>query len=387
MRNSKGKYNSSNKSSKCKKTKLAKKSKCIGRFITFNVLSPHYAKQYQFPLCKPEHLDRLNRLNRLMILLESWFRASFVISLQELCVEWKDSIRKLCKVNSYKMIYKTHHGGKMGVAILYPNNTYRLIAMDVYNFPKAVRQDIMLMRKISSVNSKNNFIDKEALDAVIDSHTKAENRPFDNCALTVLLQRLDRPVEVQITTAHAPCRFTEHYYMALQLHAILRRMSELRSVWEHYPRMYKKPVNSSQILMGDFNTIPSFDEYGLLNNSDLKYSGNKTIQVILRALVEIYGESMPQFPTLCSAYSNRHGSEPQYTNVKIVDDWDDDTQNFMGTTDYIFVSPNVEVRDAMVGLTPKPGERIKPYPNAICPSDHLSLSATIELHKKQTEGE
>jgi mRNA deadenylase 3'-5' endonuclease subunit Ccr4 len=343
------------------------------RLITFNCLSPYYAKEEWFRAVQLKYLSSDYRKQRLLTLLKSWFKVNFVIALQELCLEWSVDVQALCEANGYVLVYKEYSDGKMGVGIAYPCNHYVLLASEAYCAPDTIRNRINVIREKVSIEN-----------VVVQSHDAAETKAFQNVIVSLLLRVLtrgqDTGKEIIISTYHMPCRFMEEYYMVCQAREIVARQKELQTLWrgdEVSRGVYGNTVPESipTIFMGDCNIHPKAFGYGVLTGTF-----NDETPSVVQEVMDAYSAVGVDFGNVVkarSAHCASTGSEPAFTNVKLKDPYDPTSIEFIECLDYILISPEVEVKSVQLGLTPKDGEDVGAYPNAICPSDHLPLSASL----------
>jgi endonuclease/exonuclease/phosphatase family metal-dependent hydrolase len=138
---------------------------------------------------------------------------------------------------------------------------------------------------------------------------------------------------------------------------------------QHSIALAKAAGDIPNILAGDFNIKPSDYMYDLLTTGVLDTS---------HPAVPKARSWDSWLPTLAyamrSAYAEVHHREPEFTNFA----WPrNQAQPFIGTLDYIFVSPTCRVAsvDALPALDGFDG----PMPTVDEPSDHLMLAADIGI--------
>ena len=365
------------------------------RVITFNCLTPYYAREEWFPGVKPKFLDSKYRLQRLKTLLQSWFKVNFIIALQELNDEWSNIVAEFCKTNNYHFVYSTYSGGVMGVGIAYPLNHYTLIAQDIFNAPAAARAKVQRMAETLANNKEVNGDDlnddnetiplptERAMKKMVRSFAAAENKAFENSMVSILLRAFskgaDTEVEFLVSTYHVPCRFTTPLFMGAQVREVLARQSEpIDSLFPNIDREsmgLSPPAKIIPILMADCNITPDKFEYHVMvgdieEDLDLQNMG---------LAYEAIGIPFRPYDQRVSVFVKNTGSEPNFTNVKFADPNVQNSEDFIETIDYILIphDAQVEIKSTKLGLTPPEGQPIRPYPNAICPSDHLPLSASL----------
>lgn len=400
------------------------------RVITFNCLSPHYAHKEWFPMAKTKFIDEKYRLDKLCKLIKSWMKSNFIIALQELCVIWHEQVVKICQEMSYHMTYTSYSDGKMGVGIMFPVRYYALLGTDI-----CCPHDEIAQRKsrlLSLVTS--NQTELQNAHAIAHAIRDAENptKPFANPQVTLLLRMfnrgLDTSTELIVSTYHAPCRFANGVFMICHAHRVTEHLRELYDKWaNNYERVgFAEPKTIATMFMGDTNSITMNMAYKIwtsgnnvdrvISKDDVQEDIQEDIQDDVQEDTSDHSESADPGVTieeqdydpfvdsnktpcdqyeavrmayrsigidfdhvvnLRSAYYALNHCEPPFTNVKIADPQDSATENFIETIDYILISTNVNVKSSIVGLTPKDGRSIEAYPNAICPSDHLPLSASL----------
>lgn len=398
------------------------------RVITFNCLSPHYAYKEWFPQVREKYIEEKYRLDKLCKLIKSWMKGSYIIGLQELCDTWQKRLLPLCSQNSYHMTYTAYSEGKMGVAILFPTSGYELLDTDII-----VPHDLLVERKgaLSGVVTSST-IERNNAHAVAGAIRDAENptKPFVNTQITLLLRVLrnggDAKKELIVSTYHAPCRFTNQIFMICHAHRVTEHLRTLYDRWttESDERGYLEPESISTVFLGDMNTVSTNLGYSVLTSgtrdrsvtpsgdglsSDSRF-GKQSVDDVIDDVVDDSDSSdssdsydpfadngVPQTPyeavrmayanigvdfdydaSLVSAHYELEGREPTFTNVKKADP-KEGGDDFIETIDYILISQSVSVISSIVGLTPKPGKAVSAFPNAICPSDHLPLSASLTI--------
>jgi hypothetical protein len=380
------------------------------RLITFNCLSSYYARPAWFYGVQEKYLDSNYRLQRLKTLMKSWFKVNFIIALQELSDDWLPIIRRLCDGYDYTVVWSTYSDGKMGVAIAFPHRHYQIVRRDAFDGPAAVRSEINQMRQIidselqdlttdgvidggsndSSIDQDAEPLSRDTMNAmsrVITSFNSAENKVFDNTLLSILLRALikgrDSGTELLITTYHMPCRFTEPIYMTCQARQMMAHQADLLAFYNESNELVVErqsmglgPVRQIvPIVMADCNIHPNSPPYHVLTGG-AESSG--LIEGLCHAFSAIGQTFIPRIP-MRSAFVIGTGSEPDFTNVKLRDPDDPKSEDFIETIDYILIPEGTSVKSVQLGLTPQDGKPVGPYPNAICPSDHLPLSASLVI--------
>ena len=179
----------------------------------------------------------------------------------------------------------------------------------------------------------------------------------NNKLLSILLNCKNEKTQqnIIISTYHMPCMFMKKYYISSHIHAIKQHLDILYAF---------DGITQTIIFSGDLNITPCSPEYNLLLNREAKE---------LKILAECYtniGQNLYSGLQFTSAYKTKHNREPLYTNVSV-----QTNKQFIECIDYILTN-NIKIHSCLVGLiSDDPVKR--PYPNALCPSDHLPLSASL----------
>ena len=300
------------------------------RVITYNLLSEAYATQKQFPLSKSYYLEFDIRIFKTIKLIESWIKVNFLICLQELSRTWLEILEPFFKKNGYILFYDCYSLNTLGVGIAYPANHYSIIKSDVYKCGKYIEKLI----------STEEYISKQLSDA-----TKKENTML-SLYLCPKYYGKDIGKRIMISNYHMPCKFMYEYFMVSHILAVKDRISYLQDLWKV----------EKVILVGDFNTTPDKRTYNLIK-------GNLYDDTFLQ------NNNIKELPKLESAFFKCHNKEPAYTNVSLKD-------KFINCIDYIFINEGIQVMSCITGLTVDNPQNVS-YPNGLCPSDHVPLSASL----------
>jgi 2',5'-phosphodiesterase len=158
-----------------------------------------------------------------------------------------------------------------------------------------------------------------------------------------------------ISNYHMPCAFYAPKVMTIHADMVAKRTQDLAGSDPH-------------VLVGDFNILPSSATYGLLTTGDLPkddptYPSPK------------HGVGWtPSCRKMRSAYATHSHGEPDFTNYAKSKDSD----TFIETLDYFFLSDEWTVKD-VTSLKHRDDVEDGPFPNADEPSDHVLISATLEI--------
>jgi len=363
------------------KTENSKKIRTYGvRVMTFNMLSQDLISKKFFPFVDPEYLNPNTRAARFKYLLMTWMNANFIICLQEVNLSWYNFLKDIFPIKNYGFQTITYNDDKMGLCIAYPKDQYDLqkdqCGLDM--------RDVFIPGryiKDRQIGLKNNGLYNDTYDDELMMSQMEEASTIETPLLSILLACKTKGYLVGknllVSTFHMPCKFTKKYLIAANIHAIKKTLHCLKHVWS---AISKTPV--TVVMTGDYNITPDNAEYKMLTGE------NYTQYELSNGFTE-HGESLDFYllltqkyqaldPNLMkdiievrSAYKKCHDSEPPYTNVlKKVD------STFINCIDYILVDIDAEIRSSMIGLTVD-NPHIKLYPNELCPSDHLPLSASL----------
>lgn len=342
------------------------------RVITFNMLSQNAATSEYFPYVKDHFLCFTFRIVRMKKLLSSWMKVNFIICLQEFSKGWASVLKGFFEQNSYKIFYRLYAKDKMGVAIAYPTKHYDLInAVETTLGP-----EIKMINQTLKYNNQtcNAQIDPIKLSVVMRELEFAENTK--NALLSIILRPkyhgTDTGRNLVVSTYHMPCKFTQKYYMIAQILALKISLEKLLASTKTYV-----PGKTSVVMTGDFNISPINPEYKLLagvpyTEEELKIPSYESIATMKNIYGSI-GVDLEQGIKLHSAHVTINGKEPTYTNVSIKVG-----ATFIDCIDYILIGESVEIRSCKAGLTTTHPTDTG-YPNAICPSDHIPLSASLRI--------
>ena len=343
------------------------------RVITFNMLSPEIISKKFFPFVDHAYLDFNNRAQRMKELLMSWMNANFIICLQEVSLSWYNFLKYIFPTKNYGFQTITYNNEKMGLCIAYPKDQYDLLLKDEFIVGNYIK-DVY-------ISLKNNYCQDNITSNIKSMMSQLEEATtIQTPLLSVLLACKTNGKLVGknllVSTYHMPCKFTKKYLIAANIHTIKKEIRRLKYAWGD---IFGAPV--SVVMTGDYNITPKNAEYKLLTGED--YTANE----LLNGITE-YGESLDFYVSLSqiyrsinleltegikvnSAHKTCYNSEPVYTNVLMKVD-----STFIDCIDYILVDDDAEIKSCTIGLTVE-NPQITLYPNELCPSDHLSLSASL----------
>jgi hypothetical protein len=174
---------------------------------------------------------------------------------------------------------------------------------------------------------------------------------------------------IMISTYHMPCKYMYKYFVISHIIATRLHLDEINEKWN------AKYDNSDYIILaGDFNISVDSPEYKFLVDEEYSEEELSGCANFINLAKKMYIEAGCQFQSKMkfrSVHKSLLGKEPEYTNVCLQKD-----KIFVECLDYILINENVGIKSCTVGLTvPTPKETS--YPNGLCPSDHLPLSASL----------
>ncbi len=239
---------------------------------------------------------------------------------------------------------------------------------------------------------------EEEDEKVIDPWDMSENRFNVLVSLILRCRGKDEGTKGMfcITNYHMPCAFYAPPVMNIHAEMAARRVQSLAAqAWKDvngddndYDNEPSKQLSIPYILTGDYNILPQSAHYklvttGTLDRDDPTYPPPKHgVEWTIGSVA------------MDSAYALKHpsGSEPEFTNYAHTGEQE---EPFVGTLDYIFLSKLEDTaRDGEskqdgtsgewwevydVKKLPGIAESGGPFPNEVEPSDHVLISADLQL--------
>ncbi|CAF1588121.1 unnamed protein product [Adineta ricciae] len=316
------------------------------RIVSYNILVPIYAEQVDYyDKCDPEHLKTDYRWN----LIQNQFEREItkhentVVCIQELCLSLLPKLEIFFRRMNYSLFHNLYGGESndyMGVGIAIPLS----MQLDDISFVK-------IGDYIRSVCKKweNQDVSCENTEEVPDPWEAAMDR--SNTLICVKVTINKRPL--CIGTYHMPCMYKYPDIMAI--HASI--VKDL---------VFKYASGCNVILAGDFNFEPTTACYNELTKTGFpagSFPKSKVYEVS-------YWPNTEQI--FKSAYREKNGSEPAYTNYSCTYD----QPVYCETLDYIFFAGQMTVDDVL-NLPDRPSGRA--YPDETNPSDHLLIAASFRF--------
>jgi len=340
--------------------------------VSYNLLSSHLSQPSYFWHNDPADLRPETRLKRVLKKLRPTLSSGAVICLQECSMLWSGKLHTFFQRHGYHFVFSNYgleFNGHMGVAIAFP--TWRYEAADVLlqrvaeskRWPDTKRPMLPAGRKANALDLASYFASpflfegNDDEDVVFDLNEWEYSRTRQNTMVAVMLKPKQGDVEpFAVATYHMPCAYWAPKVMVI--HTALAAQCAHR-----FAR--GRPL----VLAGDWNFKPGAAPYQLLTTG--KLSADHPAHP--GSMEGDEWDLQEGLPGLQSAYAVKNpGGEPEFTNYAWVRD---DSDPFIGTLDYIFVSRGADVLS--VGKLPTISSCPSPLPTRDEPSDHLMLSARL----------
>lgn len=372
----------------------------LHRVSCYNLLSSSLADPDRFSRCPKRFLSLEHRLQEVKKKLRREMDKKAVLCLQEVSLEWSGKLHPFFAESGYNFItssYGNSFDGYMGVGIAYCQDEYRLLNADIKRIV-----DTKALPPSTKNNNINNPNDKDSPQTsssksspswnpfswmkmprlLSTAKDKAKSREKTSKIWTEALKKKNQMAiltlahrrsgdRFMVATYHMPCVF--YLPEVMSIHAALACQylhNQSTKAIDAMNALEGSHCNNSNcslpyVLAGDFNLKPSSSTYSLLTNGFLPTRALKT----LPPLGPGDNWSTAIHP-MRSAYHQAQRSEPLFTSYASVN-----KEVFMGTIDYIFLSPEWRV-ERVGGLASRDQG---PFPSEHEPSDHLLLSATLAL--------
>lgn len=311
---------------------------------TYNILSTKLVSPDWHPGVSIQYLATQRRWNLIREELSKKINDGYIICIQELSEEWLSKLLVHFNKYGYTFIYDS---GWLGVGIAFPRK-YTLEDMNLVCVGDEIKKSASYINKntgifINIYNWIFNIKDtKDSWQLAIDKKNKYIK--------VTLSEEKSKPFDVY--TYHMPCTFINPDLMLIQACGLLSYVER-----DAETRPY--------ILAGDFNSKPNEEVYDMITKG------------IVRTVNSNKFSSLPRFhiTPLKSSYNEAKGREPKFTcsaqsriNNKL----------FRDTIDYIFYSDGFNVKSV-----DDIGKRLlKPFPCETEGSDHIMISAVLELSEE-----
>lgn len=365
------------------------------------------------------NLQAQTRLSRICRKLKTEMDKKSVIALQEVSLEWAGELHAFFASQQYYFVtglYGRKFDGRMGVGIAFPMTEFTLAGSDIHCLSD--NDDVGL--------GKRRFMAtywKEAADRI-------------NQAVSVRLRHKGSGNSFVVSTYHMPCLFRMPKTMLIHSALLLRHVQSLAqgdpyAILGDFNSPPSSPIyryvtcgaeavaaeikemnsltivespaaavqtGSSAFFLDTSNGVPSAGAACQIATGSTNVDEGAAADVIANAtnaadaaavrsdkeivapltpdaMASRVTASVPDFPwdivPLRSAYAVFNGAEPDFTNYAQVRD----DPPFIGTLDYIFLSPHWNVKNVR-HLEIRQNVR-GPLPTAVEPSDHVLISATV----------
>eukprot|EP00924_Labyrinthula_sp_SR-Ha-C_P001542 snap_masked-scaffold_18-processed-gene-1.21-mRNA-1 protein AED:0.06 eAED:0.07 QI:0/-1/0/1/-1/1/1/0/355 len=349
------------------------------RVVSYNLLSPALCSQEKFIKSTPSSLKNSNRLKKILAKLNkeiiSHHDSKPIFALQECSLDWASKLHKFFLDNEYTFVHNNYghkFNGYMGVAIATPKS-YKIHEIRQKRISETVEepeqgQEIINTEVSTSIKEKIQYSILPFIFNLIilflgrlninykfsvlreESDYQMATRRFNIATSLLLSEASNENPSFWISTYHMPCLFKRPNVMRLHLEGLANYVEELS-------RKKKVP----HILLGDFNMQPDSELYKDFTRDDF-----------------------------VSAYKVFAGKEPEVTNYAVSvfkakrKDEEDEVNEFIGTLDYIFLSPfggkRFEVEDCVsLPSIIEVQEQAASFPSDKEPSDHLLIGCTLTL--------
>ncbi|KAG6687568.1 hypothetical protein I3842_11G078400 [Carya illinoinensis] len=330
------------------------------RLVSYNILAQVYVKSSLFPHSPSPCLRWKARSHSILSVLKN-FGADF-LCLQE--VDEYDSFYKgQMESLGYSSIYVQRSGQKRdGCGIFYKPDSAELVLEENIEYNDLVNSvqyghDDVLTKGNRGAEPKNGSALKKAADERGDPNDPSVRLKRDCVGIMAAFKLKDPPHHV-VVVANTHLYWDPEWadVKLAQAKYLLSRLAQFKELVSN--RLECIP---SVIVAGDFNSTPGDKVYQYL------ISGNPSLAPVVECLEDI---PIP----LCSVYAFTKG-EPQFTNC---------TPGFTGTLDYIFFSPNDNIKPVSFLELPEPDspDVVEGLPNYSHPSDHLPIGAEFEITRE-----
>lgn len=365
--------------------------------VTYNLLSSHLSLPSYYWHNSREDLDPQSRLQKVRRKLEPLLARGAIICLQECSTLWAGQLTVFFHKHNYHFVYSSFGGtasGYMGVGIAFPYKNFHTVGSciqrvsEAKSWPqpedKARRPSNgsggpgllqQLLDFVGYVGSP--FLLDRTSDGGDDDQERGAVNPWEysrsrqNTLVAVKLKHRKAVDSKPFTVAtyHMPCAFWNAKVMVI--HTALAAQCAQRFA-----------SGSPLILAGDWNFRPGAAPYQLLSTGSLPEAHPAHPGYLEGDSWRLEGAPADgsKLEGFRSAYAERNpGGEPEFTNYAWTRDQSDP---FIGTLDYIWLSKDAEVLS--VGPLPTTRNIMEPLPSKDEPSDHLLLNARLRPHGRSS---
>ena len=326
------------------------------RIVSYNLLVPAYGNrpEYYFK-CQPEHLQTDYRWKLIQSELEQEIahHENTVLCFQEVSLVLLPTLELFFRRLNYSLfhnLYGTRHDDYMGVAMAIPLSM-QLNSISIIKIGDHIRSMCKPHEKQKNLLTWGWDLYQSVTSRFVELPSDSWSTAMGRANVLIVLQVIIDSKPLWIGTYHMPCLFKDPEVMAI--HALVVKDT-----------MFNLAAGQDFILAGDFNIKPSDQGYPLLtgnNDVDFRLPSSSKYQISYR---------MDPAQKLKSAYREKNGMEPNYTNYADTER----SSRFCATLDYVFFHGHLNVENVLELPEQPSGES---YPDATHPSDHLMIAATF----------
>ncbi len=328
------------------------------RIVSYNLLVPVYADRPNFYFkCQPQFLKTDYRWNLIQAQVEEEIthHENTVICLQELSLSMLPKLELLFRSLNYSLFHNLY-GQKcndyIGIGMAIPVSM-QLNSISFIKIGDHIRSISKRHEKQTNLFTWGWNFCQSALSKFIQLASDPWKTAMDRSNTLICLQLVIDGKPLYVGTYHMPCLYEQPNVMAIHS-SIVKDL------------MFQISAGQDFIVAGDFNLKPWDTCYQALTEKgyiDINYPKSNNYEISYRPNTE---------QVLKSAYREKNGSEPNYTN------YSDTTKsrNFCDTLDYIFFVGHLTVEKVLELPDHPTGES---YPDETHPSDHVMIAATFRL--------
>lgn len=346
----------------------------LARIVSYNVLSSSLAFPSRYSSCDPGNLVAATRLKRVLTKLEAPVSSRSIICLQEVSLDWSGPLHTFFADRGYHLIFAPHgsfSNGYMGVALAFPLDLFEPIDLrierltDLMEWPEPAQ-----FKGVAAIFETFAQRITKACNALLgsrepDKRQLATRGPWEyargrlNRFIFARLRSRTNGAKICVGTYHMPCMYWSPPVMLIHSALVIRSFQKLCGT-------------DDGVLAGDFNTKPSDSSYELITKGKVDFKHNDFPSKCPDGSPPEQWFPMPLAP-MKSAYHQVLGIEPEFTHFTK----GEGRPSFMEPLDYLFCTEGVDVVDVM--RLPHRDSMQSAIPDAIEPSDHVMIGATVRL--------
>ena len=335
---------------------------------SYNVLSDGLCDAKGFDCCPPEDVDNPTRLARVKAKLAAEMRDGAVICLQEVSRNWAGELVPLFEQHGYNhmtALSGSPFAGYMGQALAWPTARYTAEQVEAKRVSETV--DWPRPKPKGKVQKPVRGSDP---GPPFDPRVAALRR--HNCTILARLREKDSGRSFCVATYHMPCLFgSDEKCQVMVLHASW--------LMQH---AQKWAAGDPLVVAGDFNIKPGDPTYDMIVEGEIAPGHPHYPRAAPPDASAAEAAWTPGAAPMRSAYAERNGAEPEFTNLARRGFTGGD--EFCETLDYLWLSPEWDV----AGVVPLPArkslpEQIMSFPSSDEPSDHILVGADLGLRSSR----